>query len=296
MLCSKCRHPAIIYQRYSGLHLCKAHFIADFESKAKRAIRNHRWIKPKDRIAVALSGGEESSALLYFMKKILGTRRDVSLFAISIDEGIKGYRDRRITANIAESIGVELITDSFDEVLGKTIDEVVREKGDRFSCIFCKGLRGLVLNQIANDHDITKLALGLNLDDEAKNLLVHIFRGDAERLLKPADSLFRVVPMIRPFLYIPAREVALYAYFNMGGFEIRRYPYSHNTLETDVHSLLNKYNWRHPSTKNALVNLGEHLVSYGVMPLPDAGICPDCGEPCDGEYQEWGMVRELHHV
>lgn len=296
MLCSKCRHPAIIYQRYSGLHLCKAHFIADFESKAKRAIRNHRWIKPKDRIAVALSGGEESSALLYFLKKILGTRRDVSLFAISIDEGIKGYRDRRITANIAESIGVELITDSFDEVLGKTIDEVVREKGDRFSCIFCKGLQGLVLNQIANDHDITKLALGLNLDDEAKNLLVHIFRGDAERLLKPADSLFRVVPMIRPFLYIPAREVALYAYFNMGGFEIRRCPYSHNTLETDVHSLLNKYNWRHPSTKYALVNLGEHLVSYGVMPLTDAGICPDCGEPCHGEYQEWGMLRELHHV
>ncbi|HPX73972.1 MAG TPA: tRNA(Ile)-lysidine synthase, partial [Methanoregulaceae archaeon] len=79
MLCSKCRHPAIIYQRYSGLHLCKAHFIADFESKAKRAIRNHRWIKPKDRIAVALSGGKNSSALLYFLKKILGTRRDVRL-------------------------------------------------------------------------------------------------------------------------------------------------------------------------------------------------------------------------
>ena len=71
MLCSKCRRRAIIYQRYSGLHLCKAHFIADFEAKAKRAIRTHHWIIPDDRIAVALSGGKDSSALLFFLKKLI---------------------------------------------------------------------------------------------------------------------------------------------------------------------------------------------------------------------------------
>ena len=39
MKCSKCRREAIIYQRYSGLHLCEQHFNRDFEAKAKRAIR-----------------------------------------------------------------------------------------------------------------------------------------------------------------------------------------------------------------------------------------------------------------
>lgn len=290
MLCSKCRHPAIIYQRYSGLHLCKAHFIADFESKAKRAIRNHRWIKPKDRIAVALSGGKNSSALLYFLKKILGTRRDVRLSAIFIDEGTKGNRDCHVAANIADAIGVELITGSFEEVFGKTIDEVVMEKGDRFSCTFCRVLRGKCLNRIAHDHDMTKLALAINLDDEAQNVLVNVFRGDPERLLKPADTLPEIVPIIRPFLPIPAREVALYAYLHVEGFEIRQCPHSHNALINDVHSLLNDYTWRHPSTKYAIVNLSEQLVSYGFMPGTHADICPVRGESDLSEYRPCRML------
>ncbi len=120
MLCSKCRRQAVLYQRYSGLHLCKAHFIADFEAKAKRAIRMHRWIVPNDGIAVALSGGNASSALLYFMQKLVGKRRDISLYAITIDEGTRGYHDSRVAARIAESVGTELIVASFQEMFGVT--------------------------------------------------------------------------------------------------------------------------------------------------------------------------------
>ena len=156
MLCSKCRRQAVLYQRYSGLHLCKAHFIADFEAKAKRAIRTHRWIVPNDRIAVALSGGKDSSALLYFMKKLVGERRDITLSAITIDEGIDGYRDNRDAARIAELIGTELIVAPFQEMFGVTVDEVVRAKGDRLSCSYCGVLRRQCLNRIAKDHGITK--------------------------------------------------------------------------------------------------------------------------------------------
>jgi tRNA(Ile)-lysidine synthase TilS/MesJ len=126
---------------------------------------------------------------------------------------------------------------------------------------------------------MTKLALGINLDDEAQSVLMNVFRGDAERLLTPADTLIGLVPIIRPFLYIPAREVALYAYLHAEGFEIRRCPYSHNVLSTDVHALLNDYTWRHPSTKYALANLGGQLVSYGLMSVTHADICPVFGEP-----------------
>ena len=296
MLCSKCRRQAVIYQRYSGLHLCKAHFIADFESKAKRAIRNHRWIVPNDRVAVALSGGKDSSALLYFLKKLLGERRDVSLSAITIDEGIKGYRDSRIAASIAESIGTDLIVGSFNEMFGITIDEVVRAKGDRLSCSYCGVLRRQCLNRIAKDHGVTRLALGFNLDDEAQSVLMNVLRGDAERLLRPCNPVGGLVPRIRPFHYSPEREVALYAYLHVEGFEIGRCPYSHNALRADVRSVLNDYDWRHPSTKYALVNLGERLASSGLSPETIAGSCPDCGEPCLGECRSCRMLREVHHV
>jgi uncharacterized protein (TIGR00269 family) len=293
MLCSKCRRRAVIYQRYSGLHLCKAHFIADFEAKAKRAIRTHHWIVPDDRIAVALSGGKDSSALLFFLKKLIGPRRDVTLSAITIDEGIHGYRDSHVAARIAESIGIDLVTASFKERLGVTVDEVVKIKGDRLSCSYCGVLRRQCLNRIAKDHGFTKLALGFNLDDEAQSVLMNVLRGDADRLLRPADPVAGLVPRIRPFLYIPEREVALYAYLHVEGFEIGRCPYSHNALRADVRVLLNDYDWRHPSTKYALVNLGEHLASCGGLPGTRASPCPTCGEPSIGECRSCRMIREM---
>jgi uncharacterized protein (TIGR00269 family) len=296
MLCSKCRRQAVLYQRYSGLHLCKAHFIADFEAKAKRAIRTHRWIVPKDRIAVALSGGKDSSALLYFMKKLVGARRDITLSAITIDEGIEGYRDTRVAARIAESIGTDLVVASFEEMLGLTVDGVVRAKGDRLSCSYCGVLRRQCLNRTAKDHGITKLALGFNLDDEAQSVLMNVLRGDTDRLLRPVDPVDGLIPRIRPFLSIPEREVALYAFLNVEGFEIGRCPYSHNALRADVRSILNDYDWRHPSTKHALVNLGEHLASCGVPPGTRTSPCPTCGEPCIGECRSCRMRQEVRHA
>jgi uncharacterized protein (TIGR00269 family) len=296
MLCSKCRRQAVLYQRYSGLHLCKAHFISDFEAKAKRAIRTHRWVVPDDRIAVALSGGKDSSALLYFLKKLVGARRDVALSAITIDEGIAGYRDIRVPARIAESIGTDLIVASFQEMFGVTVDEVVRAKGDRLSCSYCGVLRRQCLNRVAKDHGITKLALGFNLDDEAQSVLMNVLRGDADRLTRPSEPVEGLVPRIRPFHTIPEREVALYAYIHVEGFEIGRCPYSHNALRADVRSLLNDYDWRHPSTKYALVNLGGHLASCRGLPEPAASSCPTCGEPCRGECRSCQMVQEVRHV
>ena len=296
MLCSKCRRQAVLYQRYSGLHLCKAHFIADFEAKAKRAIRTHRWIVPHDRIAVALSGGKDSSALLYFMKKLVGERRDITLSAITIDEGIDGYRDNRVAARIAESIGTELIVASFQEMFGVTVDEVVRAKGDRLSCSYCGVLRRQCLNRIAKDHGITKLAFGFNLDDEAQSVLMNVLRGDADRLLRPAHPVEGLVPRIRPFISIPEREVALYAFLHVEGIEFGRCPYSHNALRADVRSVLNDYDWRHPSTKYALVNLGERLASCKGLPDTAASPCPICKEPCIGECRSCRMLAEVRRV
>ena len=112
---------------------------------------------------------------------------------------------------------------------------------------------------------------------------MHVLSGDADRLFLPDDPADGLVPKIRPFHAIPEREVALYAYLHVEGFEIGRCPYSHIALRADVRSLLNDYDWRHPSTKYALVNLGGHLASCRGLPEPAASPCPICGEPCRGE-------------
>lgn len=291
--CSKCRRSAIIFQRYSGLHLCRTHFIADVESKAKRAIRQHRWITPGDRIGVAMSGGKDSSALLSFLVKLLGNRRDISLVAFTIDEGIRGYRDVTTARKIAENLGVEHIAESFEEDFGISMDEIVRQKGDRLSCSYCGVLRRQLLNRVAKRHGVTRLALGFNLDDEAQSVLMNVLRGDADRLLRQAGVAEGLVQRIKPFMYIPEREVALYALLNVEGFEIGRCPYSHNALRADVRNLLNDYAWRHPATRYSLVNLGERLAGIVGEGVSGAEICERCGEPFIGECSTCRMLSEV---
>jgi uncharacterized protein (TIGR00269 family) len=283
MQCSKCRREAIIYQRYSGLHLCEQHFNRDFEAKAKRAIREHRWIESGDRVAVALSGGKDSSAVLFFLHSLLGERRDVRLMAITVDEGIAGYRDTDLARKISEGLGVPWVTASFRDAYGITLDEIVARKGTGLSCTYCGVLRRALMNRVAREEGVTKFAYGFNLDDEAQSVLMNVLRGDAAQLTRPVREVEGMIPRIRPFIYIPEREVALYAFLHVEGFDAAGCPYAVGALRRDVRGVLDDYTYRHPATKYSLVRLGEALRRTGTAPETVFGVCERCGEPMPGE-------------
>ena len=84
MQCSKCRADTVVFQPYSGQHLCREHFILDFEAKAKRTIRQHQWMQPGDCIAVALTGNSADNALLFFFQKLTAKRRDIRVTGIPV--------------------------------------------------------------------------------------------------------------------------------------------------------------------------------------------------------------------
>jgi predicted PP-loop superfamily ATPase len=76
LICSKCSERAIISQRYSGQHLCQDHFIQDFERRVAETVHKNNMVKDGERIAVAVSGGKDSTALLFCLRRILA-KRDV---------------------------------------------------------------------------------------------------------------------------------------------------------------------------------------------------------------------------
>jgi len=293
MRCDKCRRPAVLFQRYSGLHLCRDHFIADFETRAKRTIRENRWVLPGDRIAVAFSGGKDSSALLIFLHTLLSKRRDVSLLSITIDEGIRGYRDPARARSFAGDLGVPHVTVSFQERYGTTVDGIVEKKGDALSCSYCGVLRRNLLNEAARDAGATRLALGFNLDDEAQTVLMNVLRGDSARLLRGTRPVPGMVPRIKPFLSIPEREVALYTYLQTGRIDTGRCPYSHNALRAEVRQMLNAYAWKHPATRFALVNLGQELAALGSASPGTVHTCTRCGEPCGTTCRSCEILDEV---
>ena len=294
MNCSKCRREAVIYQRYSGMHLCSEHFTESVESRVKREIRKHRWIEHGDTIGVALSGGKDSTSLLHFLTKTFGHRPDITICAITIDEGISGYRDLTETETIVKRYDVPWHTASFAEEYGITLDGIIAgQKDDRRSCSFCGVLRRRILNRIAREAGCTKLAFGFNLDDEAQSVMMNVLRGDTERLTMPQRDNPGMIPRIRPFAAIPEREVALYAHLHVGPLADHGCPYAHNALRGDVRRLLNEYTWLHPSTKFAVRTLGEDLQGLGTGPSTTPEICPRCGEPAFGTCRTCSVLDEV---
>ena len=249
--CSKCRKPAIIKQEYSGNILCHSHLIADVEAKAKRMIRTRNWLSSQDSIAVALSGGEASTAVLFFLHKLFGCRKDITLCAIHIDEGIASFQRKEKAISIAEQIGIPCILGSFAEAYGMTVDTYATWGKD--ICAWCEEKRHLLLYQIAQEHGFTKVAYGYHLEDISTAVLSHIVCGDPSLLLEGNRHIDAT--HIAPFCMIPKKEIVLYS----GMKSSPRCPYAKHDIKSEIAELLEQYANRHPSVHHAIVNLSDHI-------------------------------------
>src|ERR1700733_6231791 len=92
--CSQCSNKGIIKRPKNGNPVCKECFFALFEAEIHETILQSGAFKRGDRVAIGASGEKDSTVLAYIMK-LLNQRHDygLELFMVSVDEGIRGYRD-----------------------------------------------------------------------------------------------------------------------------------------------------------------------------------------------------------
>ncbi|RZN44217.1 MAG: TIGR00269 family protein [Methanophagales archaeon ANME-1-THS] len=283
MRCSKkkCSSPAIMQQRYSGLHLCEAHFIEDVERKVKREMRQRSMVERGDKIAVALSGGKDSAALLYMLTRIFQNRSDLNFVAIAVDEGIHGYR--ALTLNNAEQVakkfGVDFYCFSFAEEFGFTLDDVVARNFEQAPCTFCGILRRRIVERKARELGVTKVATAHNLDDEVQTILINYIRGDIERLERLRGRREEFVPRIKPLRDVPEKEVAIYAL--LAGIPLVNVfcPYASRSFRFTVKKMLNEVERKHPGTKYSVMRGYERLSTFlpGAQPERTLARCERCG-------------------
>ena len=95
--CTVCKHREAFFLRpYSGEKLCKKCFLNSIEDKVRATIAKYSMLEFDDKIAVAVSGGKDSVSLLHILAKIERGYPKASLAAVTVDEGIKGYRDEAL--------------------------------------------------------------------------------------------------------------------------------------------------------------------------------------------------------
>ncbi|MDP3564860.1 MAG: tRNA(Ile)-lysidine synthase [Methanoregula sp.] len=258
MQCSKCPRDAIVFQRYSGLHLCSQHSIADVEAKAKKMIRLQGWLRPGDHIAVLLSGDQSSSALLYFLKKLTAQRRDIRITAISIAGGAGAQNDISHAKQIAEGLDTGFLEVSWPEEVGTRMTSGTGKDQD----VAYPPSKPTLPDRIAQRYGITKIAWGLCLDDAAGVVLESVLRGEGERLIRYSSCQDAPVP-ICPFISVTSAEVSLYAELCGCGGERTMNLDQGDELHRDAITMLNGFTHNHPATKYALLNLAETLAGPG---------------------------------
>jgi uncharacterized protein (TIGR00269 family) len=261
------------------MHLCKEHFNDFFEKRVKKTLRTQ---DVRGKIAVGVSGGKDSAVALYILKKIFGKRKDIIIEAITVDEGIRGYRENsiRVVKKNCEKWNVSHHIISFKERIGYSMDGIKQ----KFMCSYCGVFRRYLLNIKAKEIKADRIATGHNLDDTAQSTLMNIAKADVEKLarLGPHVKIQKgLVPRIEPLRIIPEKENYLYAVLNNIDFYSGECPYAFTAQRNLYRSILYKLENAAPGTRHAVLKSYDSIADLLRKKFPPAKLkkCKSCGEP-----------------
>lgn len=172
----------------------------------RRAIDDYHMISDGDKIAVGVSGGKDSIALLAVLnayKKFAPYKFD--LLAINIDLGFKETDQNEVQAmrDFCKKEDIQLIIHKTD--IARIIFEDREEKSP---CSLCSKMRRGALNTVAIENGCNKIALGHHADDVLETMLMCLMSEGRFSTFSPVSFMDRTgITLIRPFIYIEERFV-----------------------------------------------------------------------------------------
>jgi uncharacterized protein (TIGR00269 family) len=287
--CSRCGEASVYYRYYSGERLCRSCFIESIIEKTRRTISKYKMLSYGDKIGVAVSGGKDSLTLLHILSKITSGHAS-EIVALIVDEGIEGYREEAVKHAIqtCNELGVKYRILSFKDAYSLTLDEAIKLRTDKSlaACTICGALRRRAIDQLAKEADVDVVATAHNLDDILQTFLMNLFSGDIWRVARSRvleeTSEFFPVKRVKPLMEIPEAEVALFAYLKGIPFQRASCPYMSESIRSEVRSILNEMELRHPGIKFNL--LRSYLkISSNLKLEAKSLVCSHCGYPSSNQ-------------
>ena len=194
-------------------------------SPFRKAVDDFNMISDGDKIAVGLSGGKDSIALL---SAFCGLKRfypkNFDIIAVTIDTGV-GYDKREFDAlkNFVDGLGVDYHIEKTE-----IYDIVFNERKESNPCSLCANMRRGALNQVSAELGCNKVALGHHADDLVETFYLSMLYEGRFSTFHPVTHLERAnLDVIRPMIYVRERDIISFT---------NDKPILHNPCPADKHT------------------------------------------------------------
>ena len=306
MQCDKCGEAAVMHAAYSGLHLCESHFRRSVETRVRRRIRDDALLSDEPTAAdpetwlVGLSGGKDSVVLTQILHETFEKDPRIELVALTIHEGIEGYRDASLEAclELTDDLEIEHEVVSYADEYGLEMDSVAEEDPLGMApCAYCGVFRRDALSAYADEHGADKLLTGHNLDDEAQTAMMNLLSGDVRQVAKHFDASLGsfeereidddpFIPRTKPLRDIPEKEVALYAHLRELPTHMAECPHASEAYRGEIQKHLHELESDHPGTRHSIMSGYEELAKLAAEAHRGSGPegeCERCGAPTNND-------------
>lgn len=279
--CVLCKEERAVIKRPKNHHkLCKTCFLAVFEDETHHTITSSNLFYPGEKVAIGASGGKDSTVLASVLKT-LNERHDygLDLVLLSIDEGIKGYRDDSLETvkRNAVQYDMPLKIIGYEELYGWTMDQVVETIGKRANCTYCGVFRRQALDRGSKLLGIRHLVTGHNADDAAETILMNLLRGDVARLGRSSHIVTgddkSDVKRSKPLKFAYEKEIVLYAHYKKLDYFSTECLYSPDAFRGTARGLIKNLERVRPSAILDIVRSGEDLARLVQGQIALSSVC-----------------------
>lgn len=225
-------------------------------SHTRKALEDYGMIAEGDKIAVGISGGKDSLAMLYALS---GIRRfyplPFELFAVTVDLGFENLNLDKI-ADLCGKLEVPYHIVKTD--IGKIIFE---DRKETSPCSLCAKMRKGALNQAMKELGCGKVAYAHHRDDVVETMLLSLIYEGRFHCFAPVTYLDRMdMTVIRPLIYVQESDVI--GFVNRYDVPVVKSPCPANghTKREYAHLLLQQLNRENPGVKERMFHAVQDMV------------------------------------
>lgn len=287
--CFNCKEARAVIIRPKNRHkLCRTCFLEVFETEVHETIVGTNLFYPGERVAIGASGGKDSTVLAAVLKT-LNERYNygLELCLLSIDEGIRGYRDDSLETVKRNAVQYDMPLEilGYGELYGWTMDQVVAQIGKKGNCTYCGVFRRQALDRGAAKLGIKHVVTGHNADDVAETVMMNLLRADLPRLSRGTSIVTASgasdIKRSKPLKYAYEKEIVLYAHHRQLDYFSTECIYSPEAFRGSARTLIKDLEKIRPSSILDIVKSGEDMAALVPHEINQSG--KQCGSTAAAE-------------